>query len=194
MQCDSGHMNGELLACAKYRIDEILNEERLKLTISSLSPEREEPKGKFNLLFTIFIPRKHGNSKSSFVGYLGGKWTCAHIDEFFPVHPFSPVLLACGDQKMRLSELFHHIYIEPSGHETPGVKAKEIQLDSKGIKQIDPSKLYYLCTQQAAKEASLLPTGEKAKRMKRISEILLSLSQTGTKVNMGKCNGNNYKI
>ena len=189
VQCGSGHLNGDLIACAKYRVNDILNEEMLKQTVT---PEREEPKGHFYVLFTIYIPRKHGNSKSSFVGFLGGKWTSAHIDEFFPVQPFSPVLLACGDQETRLSELFHRLYIEPSSLETPGIKAQQIQLDNEKPKQVDPSRLYNCYTQQAVKDASLLPTGEKAKRMKKISDILLSFLQNDMQINMGKCNEDYY--
>ena len=56
-----------------------------------------------HVLFTVLIPREH--NKSSFVGFLGGEWVCAHIDEFCPAYDFSPIILALNNTP--LSSLFY---------------------------------------------------------------------------------------
>lgn len=68
LQCDSGHLNGELIACAKYRImDEcIRNRGSQNLPIT-------------HILVIIQLPMEA--RLSSFVGFQGGHWTSVHIDE-----------------------------------------------------------------------------------------------------------------
>lgn len=70
IQCDSGHLYGDLIACARYRIDD----------------EREKAKlrqyGSTHVLFIINLPRQKGSS--SFVGFQGGSWLSAHIDDIRP--------------------------------------------------------------------------------------------------------------
>ena len=56
-----------------------------------------------HVLFTVLIPRE--DSKSSFVGFLGGDWVCAHIDEFCPANNCSPMTLALENTQM--SSLFY---------------------------------------------------------------------------------------
>ena len=70
IQCDSGHLYGDLLACARYRIDD----ERAKLNW-------REGQGSTHVLFVIHLPRQAETQKSSFVGFQGGSWISAHIDD-----------------------------------------------------------------------------------------------------------------
>ena len=183
VQCDSGHLNSDLqLSCAKYCLDDIIQEEstriyQLEQHDTPMSPRSVVqiyqpswyPKGRFHVLFTVYLPMKHGNSKSSFVYFHGGEWICTHIDDFFPEHPFSPVSLAC-DGKL-LSELFHKIYIEPSSCDTPGVRAIAQQFEQKE----QPNLKLYVHIQQAVEKAGHLPIGITAERMKRLNQVLLKL-------------------
>ena len=161
LQCDSGHINGDLIACAKYRLEDIIHEESIKIRqlqhpdtprSTGLEEPTGRPNGRFHVLFAVYLPRKHGSSKSSFVSFMGGDWKFTHIDDFFPEHSFSPVSFACGEQQMTLSQLFHKIYIEQcSGHKL------------------------YVHIQQAVEKAGHLPTGITSKRMKKLNETLLRL-------------------
>ena len=141
VQCDSGHINGDLIACAKYRLEDVIHEESKIYQFQQLdtaSPGLEETtavsqshqlerkaRGHFFALFTVYLPRKHGHTKSSFVSFLGGDWRCTHIDDFFPVHSFFSAVsaLADGKEQMTLSQLFRMIYIDPPSPDTPGATA-----------------------------------------------------------------------
>ena len=195
LQCDSGHINGDLIACAKYRLEDIIREESIKIhqlqhSDMPRSTGLEEqvlkptgnPKGRFHVLFTVYLPRKHGGSKSSFVSFLGGDWKFTHIDDFFPEHPFSPVSFASGEQQMTLSQLFHKIYIERySYNDTPGARAKAQQHHQR----MQTGHKLYVHIQQAVEKAGHLPTGITSKRMKELNETLLGLLRK--KVNFGEC-------
>ena len=187
VQCDSGHNNGDLIACAKYRLEDVIHEEsKIDMFQHSTThhgleeplPQRKAktPKGLFHVLFTVYLPRKYGDTKSSFVGFLGGDWKCTHIDDFFPLHPFSPIsALACGAVQKTLSEVFHMIYIEPQSCGTPGARAataQQIQFDSS--KGQTYHKLY-VHIQKAVEKSGHLPTGITAERMKKVNETLLKL-------------------
>ena len=181
VQCDSGHLNGDLLACAKYRLDDIIQEEssRIYQLDTPMSPEQEvasppigKPKGCFHVLFTVYLPRKHGSNKSSFVSFHGGEWICTHIDDFFPVQSFSPVTLE--DSGQLLSELFHKMYIEPPSCETPGARATAQQFEL-GIGKRRVNLKLYVHIQQAIEKAGHLPIGITAERMKRLNHVLLKI-------------------
>ena len=69
IQCESGHICGDLIACARYRIED----EREKVYPSA--------KGKAHVLFIIHLPCRGEVLRSSFVGFQGGQWVSAHIDD-----------------------------------------------------------------------------------------------------------------
>ena len=69
IQCDSGHLNGDLIACARYRIYD-------KRAETSLRNEKE---GCTHVLFIIHLPRQAVGS--SFVGFQGEPWISTHIDD-----------------------------------------------------------------------------------------------------------------
>ena len=75
IQCASGHINGDLIACARYRI----LEERAKTLEKNMIEDRV---GATHVLFIINIPVKA--QSLSFVSFQGGVWLCAHIDDFLP--------------------------------------------------------------------------------------------------------------
>ena len=69
IQCDSGHLNVDLIACARYRIYDKRAEAAL----------RNERKGCTHVLFIIHLPRQLAGS--SFVGFQGDPWISTHIDD-----------------------------------------------------------------------------------------------------------------
>ena len=75
VQCDSGHLYGDLIACARYRVDD----EREKS-----SSRWSADYGRTHVLFIIHLPRRGGDGDGalgSFVSFQGGKWLSAHIDD-----------------------------------------------------------------------------------------------------------------
>ena len=75
IQCDSGHLNGDLIACARYRI----YDERVKALGRK---EIQKRKGVTHVLFIINLP--HHVSSSTFVGFQGDPWISIHIDDLRP--------------------------------------------------------------------------------------------------------------
>ena len=75
IQCDSGHLNGDLIACARYRV----YDERVNALNKNKIQNRE---GVTHVLFIINLP--HQVSSSSFVGFQGDPWISAHIDDLRP--------------------------------------------------------------------------------------------------------------
>ena len=95
IQCDSGHLYGDLIACARYRIDD----------------ERERAharaKGRIHVLFIIHLPRRGDVIGSSFVGFQGGQWVSAHINE---LQPSSEEALTVADAiSAPISDLFYNM-------------------------------------------------------------------------------------
>ena len=76
IQCDSGHKNGNLIACARYRI----YDERIKAINKKKVQNRV---GVTHVLFIINLPHQVSSS-SSFVGFQGDPWISCHIDDLRP--------------------------------------------------------------------------------------------------------------
>ena len=77
VQCDSGHLYGDLIACARYRVDD-----ESEKSSHLWTPEY----GRTHVLFIIHLPRRGGEGDGdgalgSFFGFQGGKWLSAHIDD-----------------------------------------------------------------------------------------------------------------
>ena len=91
LECDSGHNNGNLISCCRYRIVDILNDEKLKNSMTCI-------------LFLIHLPRKY--PKSNFVSFQEHPWHCYHVDELITDHQsmqLSDVALA----NYSISEIFN---------------------------------------------------------------------------------------
>ena len=103
LQCDSGHLDGDLIACARYRI----YDERAKTLMQNNVLER---KSSTHVLFIIHLPQQA--TGSSFVGFQGDPWISTHIDDLRPADGTLPTL----DEAIgaTISELFlgHPIYTE----------------------------------------------------------------------------------
>ncbi len=85
IQCDSGHLHGNLIACARNRIYDL----RAKTDAT-------------HVLFIIHLPRQA--SKSSFVGFQGHPWISSHIDD--PRPPSDTVVSTKEAIEITISELF----------------------------------------------------------------------------------------
>ncbi|XP_064403130.1 E3 ubiquitin-protein ligase RNF213-like isoform X2 [Halichondria panicea] len=74
VQCDSGHLNSDLIACARYRVcDEAIR-----------AKDKNKIHGGNNIdvtriLFVIHLPQQE--VKSQFVGFQGDPWISVHIDD-----------------------------------------------------------------------------------------------------------------
>ena len=68
IQCDSGHLNGDLIACARYRIHDL-----------KIKADKEQIT---HVLFIIHLPHQVRNS--SFVGFQGHPWISSYIDDLRP--------------------------------------------------------------------------------------------------------------
>ena len=107
IQCDSGHLYGDLIACARYRVDD----EREKANL-----QRGPGQGTTHVLFIIHFPRRgvdKDKESSSFVGFQGGAWISAHIDDICT--PTEAALTLDQALSAPISELFHNIPFTSNG-------------------------------------------------------------------------------
>ena len=73
IQCDNGHQNSDLIACARYRIyDEAIQAKRK-------SKIQKQILGPTHVLFIVRLPPQE--VRSNFVGFQGDPWISAHIDD-----------------------------------------------------------------------------------------------------------------
>ena len=108
IQCDSGHLNGDLIACARYRIYDV----RAKALLNKYQITHTT-----HVLFIIHLPVQ--TVQSSFVGFQGDPWISCHIDELRPSEKGAITLE--GAQGVPMSILFY------GGLEEDETKAPELQ-------------------------------------------------------------------
>ena len=103
IQCDLGHLYGDLIACARYRVDDERERSSFRWTHGH---------GRTHILFIVHLPRGGGDRGGasnvrlgSFVAFQGGRWLSAHIDDLRT--PSEAVL--CLDDALRtsISDLFY---------------------------------------------------------------------------------------
>ncbi len=75
IQCDSGHLNSDLIACARYRVCDEAIRAKTKNRIRS----RDDIT---HVLFVIRLPQQE--IKSQFVGFQGDPWISVHVDDLRP--------------------------------------------------------------------------------------------------------------
>ena len=100
IQCDSGHLNGDLIACAKYRV----YYERVNALNKNKIQNRD---GVTHILFIINLP--HQVSSSTFVGFQGNLWISSYIDDLRPTS--SDTVEPLHAIATNISELFIGEYI-----------------------------------------------------------------------------------
>ena len=98
IQCDSGHLNGDLIACARYRIYDV----RAKAKALGLF-NKCQITHTTHVLFIIHLPVQ--TVQSSFVGFQGDPWISCHIDELRPSEKGAITLE--GAQGVPISRLFY---------------------------------------------------------------------------------------
>ena len=104
IQCDSGHLNSDLIACARYRIYD-------KKTEAALQNEGE---GCTHILFIIHLPRQLVGSM--FVGFQGDPWISTHIDNLRATNDTVMLHEAIG---VPISQLFYGGVATSEGLEAP---------------------------------------------------------------------------
>lgn len=88
IQCDSGHLHGDLIACARHRIYDL----RAKAGTKQIT----------HVLFIVHVPQQV--SSSSFVSFQGDPWISSHIDDLR--QPSDTVVSTKEAIGMTISELF----------------------------------------------------------------------------------------
>lgn len=102
IQCDTGHLYGDLIASARYRIDDQREE------VYRLKKEKSIDCGLTHVIMIVNLPRyvKTRSKKNfMFVGFQGGSWISAHIDD---VHVTKNTGITLNDaMSASISELFY---------------------------------------------------------------------------------------
>ena len=95
IQCDSGHLNSDLIAYARYRV----YDERVRFQRQQKVSDNQR---KIHIVFIVHLPRNMNNSL--FVGFQGEPWISGYVDDLRLVdHTSLTVYEAMGK---RISELF----------------------------------------------------------------------------------------
>ena len=80
VQCDSGHLNYDLIACARYRV--CYEATKAKTKAKAKAKSKDQICGTNNITHILFIIRlPQQEVKSQFVGFQGEPWISVHIDE-----------------------------------------------------------------------------------------------------------------
>ena len=76
VQCSSGHLNKDLISCARHKaIDELQNFRETTKWQTEYIPQHR----KVHVVFIVSLPKTPGGSK--FIAFQGGKWLCVHLDD-----------------------------------------------------------------------------------------------------------------
>lgn len=106
IQCDSGHLNGDLIACARYRIYDL----KVKADKKQIT----------HVLFIVYLP--HQVVKSSFVSFQGDPWISSHIDDLRPTANNA----VSANKAMGLS--ISDIFLGTAHHEPKSLEASDVGL------------------------------------------------------------------
>ena len=88
-ECESGHENGNLISCCRYRlVDKLAEADQSSLT---------------SFVLLIHLPKKC--SKSNFVSFQEHPWLCYHVDNILPSISFAD--LVCREGQL-ISEFYFH--------------------------------------------------------------------------------------
>ena len=118
IQCDSGHLNSDLIACARYRI----YDKKADATLQN------EGKGCTHILFIIHLPRHVVGSM--FVSFQGDPWISTHIDNLRATNDTIMLHEAMG---VSISQLFYDEVATSERAKAPS-KAAVLQLTTDATK------------------------------------------------------------
>ncbi|XP_053396335.1 E3 ubiquitin-protein ligase rnf213-alpha-like isoform X2 [Mercenaria mercenaria] len=99
IQCDSGDVNANLIACARYCV------------MDEFEKMRDELRAPVHVVFIVQLPRG-----ASFTGFQCGIWHSAHIDDLYTADMNMPTLQDM--QGKSVAKLFTDAVVEPSAMET----------------------------------------------------------------------------
>ena len=95
VQCEAGDMNNELVACARYLVQE---ERESSLVLALEQPPERQLSYLRHLVLVIQLPRVTGGF---FRGFQGGVWDEVHIDELRPANQvFTPSITSLANKKI----------------------------------------------------------------------------------------------
>lgn len=148
IQCDSGHLNGDLIACARYRICDLRKKNR--------------EKNKVHIVFIVHLPRNA--MSSTFVGFQGEPWNCYHIDDLLETDDFGFQLTTALQKSV--SDLFYSgKFISEASPQKEDVPSDQHKLPQGQCQKLNS------CIQSAASRSS----GVNADRALQQIDLLLSV-------------------
>lgn len=95
IQCESGHLYSDLIACAHYKVHDVLDRAQRSSSMDSNSMT--------HVLFIVNLPSNLHN-QCNFVGFQGDLWISLHLDELWPVDESNFDIHAISEYTM--SEMF----------------------------------------------------------------------------------------
>ena len=100
VQCSSGHLNKEIISCARHKaIDELENfRQREEWEVEYARFDR-----RIHVIFIVSLPKLPGGTK--FAAFQGGKWLCVHLDDLRS--PEANALTFMAAVQHPISELFY---------------------------------------------------------------------------------------
>ena len=100
VQCSSGHLNKDLISCARHKaIDELENfRQRDEWETDYVRHGR-----RIHIIFIVSLPKVPGGTR--FPAFQGGKWLCVHLDDLRS--PEANALTFMAAVQNPLSELFY---------------------------------------------------------------------------------------
>ena len=144
IQCEAGHLYGDLIACARYRVyDECAKAVRSKFF----------QQGMTHIVFIIQLPPH--TTGSSFVGFQGEPWMSVHIDE---LHSTESEQFTLSDaMNYKISELFvgaSHIQrtvsVDDSSENRESLTSEEMECNPPLPHIVPQHQRLYFCIQAAA--------------------------------------------
>ena len=123
--CESGDVNGELVACARYLVQECRENAFSKREEDGLQPVAR------HIVFIIHLPRVAGGC---FVGFQGGAWSEVHIDDLRPAHQAKQLSITSLVGR-KLSTLLGDVETGPQlvRHETSNVEMADIDQETSAL-------------------------------------------------------------
>ena len=161
IQCDSGHLCGDLIACARYRLYDL----RAKAIDNHCTTT--------HVLLIVHLPRK--TPTSSFVGFQGSPWICYHLDE---LQAHDDDMLSTQDALQKpISELFYadsfdseFVFPNPLNDSDEDLSASGSEINKNSLYQC---RRLHNCIQAAA--SKLRDTEDSSERATQRIETLLQI-------------------
>ena len=166
IQCDAGHLNIDLIACARHRIID----ERVSALQMNTDTDQYVPLQATHVVFIVQLPKQAGGTK--FVGFQGAQWCSVHIDDLNPPK----------DLSLDLSTAFYHSMSEIFGI---GSAVNAIaESNPAAVVQFDASRRLHSLIQKAA--SRLQDNEENSHRTTQRIDLLINLIPFKNTNNKGK--------